>query len=123
MRFLSMIRINENSGLQPSDRLMADMGKLMQELTEAGVLIDTAGLRPTAEGARVRIAHGKLKVVDGPFTESKEVIGGYALLRAESMEEAVELAKRFLRVHGDEWDLECEVRAIDDGAECGAGRR
>jgi hypothetical protein len=123
MRFLSMIRINENAGLRPSEQLMADMGKLMQELTEAGVLIDTAGLRPTAEGARVRLRNGKLKVVDGPFTESKEVIGGYALLRAESMEEAVELAKRFLRVHGDEWDVECEVRAIDDSGECGAGSR
>jgi hypothetical protein len=122
MRFLSMIRINENAGLRPSEQLMADMGKLMQELTEAGVLIDTAGLRPTAEGARVRLRNGKLKVVDGPFTESKEVIGGYALLRAESMEEAVELAKRFLRVHGDEWDVECEVRAIDDSPGCGAGR-
>lgn len=123
MRFLSMIRINENSGHQPSEQLMADMGKLMQELTEAGVLLDTAGLRPTGEGARVRLTHGKLKVIDGPFTESKEVIGGYALLRAASMDEAVELAKRFLRVHGDDWDVECEVRAIDDSGECGAGSR
>jgi hypothetical protein len=120
MRFLSMIRINENSGLVPGEQLMADMGRVMQELTEAGVLLDTAGLRPTSEGSRIRLTHGKLKVVDGPFTESKEVIGGYAMLRADSMQEAVELAKRFLRVHGDEWDVECEVRAIDESDQCGA---
>ena len=114
MRFLSMIRINENSGLKPSEQLMADMGKLMEEMTKEGTLLDTAGLRPTAEGARVRLAHGKLAVKDGPFTESKEVIGGYAMLSADSMEEALECAKRFLRVHGDEWNVECEVRQVDE---------
>jgi len=114
MRFLSMIRINENSGLKPSEQLMTDMGKLMDEMTKAGTLLETAGLRPTAEGVRVRLARGKLTSTDGPFAESKEVIGGYALLRAESMEEAVECTKRFLRVHGDEWDVECEVRQLDE---------
>jgi len=112
MRFLSMIRINENSGLEPSEQLMADMGKLLDEMTKEGTLLDTAGLRPTSQAVRVRITHGKLMSTDGPFTETKEVVGGYALLRAESMDEAVELAKRFLRVHGDEWDVECEVRQV-----------
>lgn len=116
MRFLSMIRISENTGLRPSEQLMADMGKLMDEMTKAGVLLDTAGLRPTAEGVRVRLSHGKMKVTDGPFTETKEVIGGYAMLRADSMEEAVEYTKRFLNVHGDEWDVECEVRQLDEAA-------
>lgn len=114
MRFLSMIRVNENSGLVPSERLMADMGKLMEEMTRAGVLLDTAGLRPTSEGARIRLAGGKLKVTDGPFSESKEVIGGFALIQANSREEAVEWGKRFLEVHGDEWDIECEVRQVDE---------
>jgi len=114
MRFLSMIRINENSGLKPSEQLMTDMGKLIDEMTKAGTLLETAGLRPTAEGVRVRLARGKLTSTDGPFAESKEVIGGYALLRAESMEEAVECTKRFLRAHGDEWDIECEVRQLDE---------
>lgn len=118
MRFLSMVRINENSGLQPSEQLMADMGKLMEELTREGKLIDTAGLTPTASGVRVRLAGGKLSVVDGPFTEAKEVIGGYALLEAASKEEAIELAKRFLSVHGDEWNLECEVRQLMTHGEC-----
>ncbi len=114
MRFLSMIRVNENSGLRPSEQLMTDMGRLIAELTASGALLDTAGLRPTAEGARVRLAHGRLKTTDGPFTESKEVVGGYAMLQAQSMQEALELTKRFLKVHGDEWEVECEVRRVDE---------
>jgi hypothetical protein len=112
MRFLSMVRINESSGQQPSEQLMADMGKLMEEMTRTGKLVDTAGLFPTASGVRVRLKGGKLSVLDGPFTETKEVIGGYALLEVDSKEEAIELTKRFLRVHGDEWDIECEVRQL-----------
>ena len=113
MRFLSMIRINERAGKKPSDKLMADMGKLVEEMTRSGVLVSTAGLRPTAEGFRIRLSGGKMRVTDGPFTEAKEVIGGYAILEAKSKAEAIELTKRFLQVHGDEWELECEVRALD----------
>ncbi|HEY0659885.1 MAG TPA: YciI family protein [Lysobacter sp.] len=114
MRFLSMIRINENAGMQPSEQLMADMGKLMEEMTAAGVLLDTAGLRPTSDGVRVRLSGGKLSVKDGPFTETKEVIGGYAIIKADSKDEAIELTKRFLKVHGDEWVVECEVRQLEE---------
>jgi len=109
MRFLSMIRVDETTGQVPSERLMADMGKLTRE----GVMIDTAGLRPTAEGVRVRLRRGKLSMTDGPFTETKEVIGGYAILEATSKAHAIELTKRFLEVHGDEWNIECEVRQLD----------
>ncbi|HZO03759.1 MAG TPA: YciI family protein [Burkholderiales bacterium] len=119
MRFLSMIRIDEKTGKQPSERLMNEMGKLMEEMIRAGALISTAGLRPTAEGVRVRSRYGRLSKTEGPFTESKEVIGGYAVLEAPSMKEALELTERFLHVHGDEWDLECEVRPLD-GPEFGA---
>jgi hypothetical protein len=108
-----MVRIDESSGQVPSERLMNEMGKLIDELTRAGVLISTAGLRPTAEGVRVRWRRGNLSMVDGPFTETKEVVGGFAILEAASMEQAVELTKRFLKVHGDEWDVECEVRQLD----------
>ena len=118
MRFLSMIRIDENSGKVPSEQLMNDMGKLIEEMTREGTLIRTAGLRPTAEGARVRLNGGSLSVIDGPFTEAKEVIGGFAIVEAPSMRDAIELTKRFLRVHGTDWNLECEVRAMD-GPECG----
>src|SRR5258707_13260006 len=118
MRLLSMIRINEQGGQVPSEQLMHDMGKLIDEMTREGVLVRTAGLRPTAEGTRVRLRRGQLSTVDGPFTETKEVIGGFAILEAESMRKGVELTKRFLRGHGDEWDIECEVRQLD-GAEFG----
>lgn len=120
MRYLSMIRVNEKSGLVPSEQMMHDMGKLIDEMTRGGTLVRTAGLRPTAEGMRVRQRHGQVSTVDGPFTETKEVVGGFAILDAESMQDAIELTKRFLRVHGDEWDIECEVRQLD-GPEFGSG--
>ena len=113
MRFLSLIRIDEKTGQKPSERLMTDMGKLIDEMTRSGSLVATAGLQPTSEGVRVRLRRGKLSTIDGPFTESKEVIGGYAILEASSREEAIELTKRFLAIHGDEWDIECEVRPLE----------
>jgi len=120
MRFLSLIRVDETTGQTPSDRLMSEMGQLIDEMTRAGNLIATAGLRPTSEGVRVRLRRGSITTVDGPFTEAKEVIGGYAILEAASKEEAVELTRRFVAIHGDEWDIECEVRALD-GPEIGPG--
>ena len=122
MRYLSMIRIDETSAQAPSEQLMHDMGNLIEEMTRNGVLITTAGLRPTAEGVRVRLRGGKLSTTDGPFTETKEVIGGYAIIEAKSMQEAIELTSRFLRVHGDEWDIECELRPLD-GPEFGVSAR
>ena len=113
MRYLSMIRVNENSGQVPSEQLMQDMGKLIEDMTRAGVLVRTAGLRPTREGARVRLQKGKLSTVDGPFTETKEVIGGFAILEAGSMDEAIELTRQFLKIHGETWEIECEVRQLD----------
>ena len=119
MRFLSMIRIDETTGQKPSERLMQDMGKLLEETIRDGSLVRTAGLRPTKEGVRIRSNHGKVSIVDGPFAETKEVIGGYAVLEAPSLKEAIELTRRFLAVHGDEWNIECEVRPLD-GQEFGA---
>jgi hypothetical protein len=114
MRFLSMIRIDETTGQVPSEQLMADMGRLIEELTRTGQLVSTAGLRPTAEGVRVKLHRGgRLTVLDGPFAETKEVIGGYAILEAQSKAEAIELTRRFLKVHGSDWDVECEVRQLD----------
>jgi hypothetical protein len=95
-----MIRIEENTGQVPSEQLMTDMGKLIEELTRTGQLISTAGLRPTSEGVRVRLRRGKLSLVDGPFTETKEVIGGYAILDVKSKEEVIELTRRFLKITG-----------------------
>jgi hypothetical protein len=108
-----MIRLDETAGQVPSEQLMADMGRLIEELTRTGQLVSTAGLLPTSEGMRVRLQRGgRLSVVDGPFTETKEVIAGYAILEAQSRDEALELTRRFLEVHGTDWDIECEVRPL-----------
>ena len=117
MRFLSMVRVAE-TGQKPSERLMNEMGKLIDEMTKKGKLIRTAGLRPTKEGFRMRSNRGKVSVTEGPFTETKEVIGGYAILEAASIEEARELTRRFLEVHGDEWNVECEVRVVEGDEFC-----
>jgi hypothetical protein len=109
-----MIRIDETTGQVPDEQLMAEMGKLLDELTRTGQLVSTAGLRPTSEGVRVRLHRGgRLTVTDGPFTETKEVIGGFAILEAQSLAEAVDLTRRFLKVHGTDWGVECEVRQLD----------
>jgi hypothetical protein len=115
MRFLSMIRIQEDTGKQPSERLMTEMGKLMGEMTSAGKLLDTAGLAPSADGKRVRLRGGRISVVDGPFTETKEVVGGYAMLNAASLDEAIALTERFVELHvADGWELDCEVRQVQE---------
>ena len=109
MRFLSIYKTAER-GVPPSQEEMAKMGKLIEDEMKAGTLLATEGCLPTALGARVRISGGKLTVTDGPFTEAKEVVGGFALLSANSKEEAIELVKNFLKVAGH--DGECELRQV-----------
>ena len=109
MRFLSIYKTAER-GVPPSPEEMAKMGKLIEDEMKAGTLLATEGCLPTALGARVRISGGKLTVTDGPFTEAKEVVGGFALLKANSKEEAIELVKNFLHVAGH--DGECELRQV-----------
>jgi hypothetical protein len=108
MRFLSIYKSPE-TGLPPTQEEMARMGKLVEDGMKSGYLLGVEGCMPSAAGARVRRSNGKLTVTDGPFTESKEVIGGFALLQASSKEEAVELVKQFLHAAGDG---ECELRQI-----------
>jgi hypothetical protein len=108
MRFLSVYKTKE-TGLPPTQEEMARMGKLIEDGMKAGFLLAVEGCMPSATGARVRLSNGDLTVKDGPFTESKEIIGGLAILRANSKAEAIELAKQFLRVAGDG---ECELRQI-----------
>jgi hypothetical protein len=119
MRYMMMVKVEEGAGPAggPSEQMMAEMGKLMDEMTKAGVMLDTAGLRPTEEGTRVHWDHGKLNILDGPFTEAKEVVGGYAIIQAKSKEEAIEWAKRFVRLHGDDWEVTSEVRQIEEPPE------
>ena len=113
-RFLSMIRIDEKEAQAnlPDPDMDARMGALFEEITKAGVMLDTAGLTPSAEGTRVTLSGGKLSYTDGPFTESKEVIGGYAILQAKDKAEAMEWTKRFLQIHPEHWTVTAEIREI-----------
>ena len=117
MRFLSIYKTVERT-TPPTPEEMAAMGKLIEEGMKAGWLLATEGCLPTALGARVRRSNGKLTVTDGPFTESKELVGGFAILKANSKEEAIELARQFLQVAGEgECELRqlCEPNSIDPG--------
>ena len=108
MRYLSIYQTAERA-TPPSEEEMTRMGKLIEEGMRAGWLIATEGCLPSVLGARVRKQGGKVIVTDGPFTESKEVVGGFAILQANSKEEAVQLAKDFLNVAGDGV---CELRQL-----------
>ncbi|WP_033320647.1 YciI family protein [Streptomyces yerevanensis] len=116
-RFLTLVRIEENDvpagGLGPE--FDERMGALLEEITKAGVMLDTAGLHPTAEGTRITWTGGKFDQVDGPFTETKEVIGGYSITQCKDKAEAMEWAKRFLEIHPAEFTLTVEVREIAEG--------
>jgi hypothetical protein len=111
MRFLSIYKPSKPEGAPPSQGEMAEMGKLIQEGFREGWLLSTEGCLPSAKGARVRLSDGKVQVTDGPFAEAKEVVGGFAMLRANSKADAIELTRRFLKIAGDG---ECEIRQVYD---------
>jgi hypothetical protein len=102
--------------IPPTAEHIADMGRYIEKLSKAGVLLATDGLQSSSKGARVRIADGRFTVTDGPFAEAKEVIGGYAIVLAKSKEEAIEHAKDFLAMVGEG---ESEVRLMHDAADFG----
>jgi hypothetical protein len=108
MRFLSIWKAAETN-VPPTPEEMAKMGALIEEMSKDGTLIATEGCLPSALGARVRKTGKRVTVTDGPFTESKELIAGFALLEADSKEHAIELCKRFMEVAGEG---ECELRQI-----------
>jgi hypothetical protein len=118
MKFLSIYKTAERTA-PPSQEEMEAMGKLIEEGMKAGWLVGTEGCLPTALGARIRHDNGHVTVTDGPFTESKEVVGGFAILRANSKEEAIELTRRFLQVAGRfAVSGECELRQVYGAGEC-----
>ena len=96
MRYMMMVKANEKSeaGVLPTEAHLVAMGKYNEELQKAGVLLDLSGLKPSSAGVRVRFAGGKRTVIDGPFTEAKELIAGYWIIQVKSKEEAIEWAKR-----------------------------
>jgi hypothetical protein len=116
MRYLLLIQTTPGAAAPTvaDERLAEEMGRLLEDMTKAGVLLDTAGLRPIEEATRIRLADGQQTVVDGPFTESKEVVGGYCLLQARSKDEAAQWASRFLALHGPDWEMDVEIRQLDD---------
>ena len=108
MKFLSIYKTSERS-TPPSPEHVASMGRLIEEGMKKGWLLGTEGCLPSALGVRVRRSDDKFSVTDGPFTEAKELVGGFALLKADSKEEAIELARQFLKLAGDG---ECELRQL-----------
>ena len=116
MKYLTFIRHSESyrqSG--PPAALMEAMGKFVEKSLKDGILVDTGGLLPSKDGARVRLAHGKITVTDGPFVESKEVIGGWAIINASSREEAIRIATEFMELHRKYWpefEGESEMRPM-----------
>jgi len=109
MRFMTLYRPGKNATAAPSQELMAAMGKLIGKWAQAGVLVSTEGFLPSSFGARVRIDGGEFTVTNGPFDDARQSIGGYAILNAESKNEAIDLAKAFLQVVGEG---ESEIRQM-----------
>ena len=112
MRFMVIVKAtaeSEKEGALPDPQLLAEMGKYNEELIKAGIVLAMDGLHPSSKGARVKFSGSSRTVVDGPFTEAKEMVGGFALIQAKSKEEAIEFNKRFLKVAGDG---ETEIRQL-----------
>jgi hypothetical protein len=118
MKFMILVKASAqteaepDTGLAPDEALFAAMAGYHEELAQAGVLLDAAGLQPSAKGWRIRYAGGQRSVIDGPFTEAKELVAGYTLIQVRSKEEAMEWARRFPAPHGEFADAEIEVRQL-----------
>jgi hypothetical protein len=112
MRFMMIVKANKDSeaGVMPSEELLSAMQKYNEELVRAGVMLDGAGLQASSKGFRVKFSGGKRTIVDGPFTEAKELIAGYWVIQVKSREEALEWAKRIPAPHGESEEGEIEVR-------------
>lgn len=137
MRFMIIVKATKDSeaGVMPEEKLIAAMATFHEELQKAGVLLDASGLQPSKKGWRIKYSGGKRSVVDGPFTEAKELIAGYTIIDVQSREEALEWTRRFPNPAMDGRDGEIEVRpffdleefgpspAIDRFREMGAGRK
>jgi hypothetical protein len=118
MKFLMMIKhVEAPQGVQPPQSLQDAMGEFVNEGFTKGWLKETAGLKRTSEATRIRSKGGKLTVTDGPFTEAKEIVGGFAIVETKTREEAMEIASRFMelhRIHIPDFECESEVRPYED---------
>jgi hypothetical protein len=128
MRFMMIVKADKNyeAGIPPNPELMAAVGKLAEEGMKSGVVVANGGLLPSSQGARIQVSGGKLSVIDGPFAETKELIGGFAIIQANSRQEAIELGSNFMQVHADilgsSYEGQLEIRQMFDGPDCGNGR-
>jgi hypothetical protein len=120
MKVIVLVKASKDSeaGVMPSTELLTEMGKYNEELVKAGVILAAEGLHPSSKGKRVRFSGAKRTVIDGPFTESKELIAGFWLWQVRSMEEAVEWLKRCPNPHPEE--TEVEIRPVFEAADFGA---
>ena len=117
MRYMMIVTAAE-AAPPPPPELFAAIGEMSQEMVSKGILLENGGLLPSTHGARIRLERGALAVVDGPFTEAKELVGGFAILQAGSKAEAIELGRRFMQVHADilgpDARMTLEIRAMVD---------
>ncbi len=122
MRFMVIVKASKDSeaGIMPKQELLAAMGKYNEELARAGVLLAGEGLQPSSKGARVKFSGDKRTVIDGPFSETKELIAGFWLLQVKSKEEAIEWAKRSPNPHGPGAETEIEIRQVFEADDFGA---
>ncbi|MBN9658249.1 MAG: hypothetical protein J0H49_08725 [Acidobacteria bacterium] len=118
MRFLCLYRSSKPEGTPPTQDEMARMGQFIEESFRSGVLLATEGCLPSIAGARLRMTGGRFAVTDGPFAEAKEVVGGFALIRADSKEQAIEYTKRFMEIAGDG---ETEIRQVYEASDAPCG--
>ena len=118
MRYMMFIKHTEDyRNAQVPASLYEEMGKYIEETTKSGNFVTGAGLQPSSAGTRVRLSSGKITVIDGPFAESKEIVGGYAIMDAKSRDEALGLARRFMEIHLKHWPTfegECEMRPLEE---------
>ena len=114
MRFMIMVKANKDTeaGVMPTEELIDPMAKYHEELVKAGMLLEASGLQASSKGWRIKYSGGKRSIIDGPFAESKELIAGYTLIRADSREQALEWTKRFPAPFGEGQEGEIEVRQL-----------
>jgi hypothetical protein len=127
MKFMMLVKMKEKDMRPPPPELLAAIHELTEDLTRSGgAMVDTGGLMPSAQGARIRAGRGKLTIVDGPFTEGKELIGGYAVIDLKSKEHAMEQGRKFMQAHldvfGPDYEAELEIRQMADLEEVHAAR-
>ena len=118
MQFMMIVKSTKESeaGGAPNPKLMAAVAKMAEEANRRGVMVGGGGLQPSSQGARIRVSGGRTSVMDGPFAETKELVGGYAIFELKSREEAIQMGKEFMQVHADilgpSYEGELEIRPL-----------